>query len=399
MSNLFDPRSLGKVEVKNVFIHSATYEAMADSEGKVTDKLLQRYERLAKGGVGLIIPGYCFVMPNGRSMHYQTSIHNDSMIDGLKRLVDIIHINDGKIVFQLAHSGRQTTKDKIGQTQIAPSKGPMDTVYLARAKEMSESDIKEVINAFGNAANRAQKAGADGVQIHAAHGYLVNQFLSPFFNRRTDSWGGTDENRFKFIQKVILKVKENISDKMILLVKLNTQDFTPKDGITLPLARQYAKWLSELPIDGLELSCGTISFSMFNMVRGNVPTEEMVYKLPLWRKVLGKRMLRKMEGGFDLEEGYNIEAAKQIKPVIGKIPLMVVGGIRSLEYMEKAIKNGYTDFISMSRPFIKEPNVIQKFKDGKINKVSCVSCNRCFAAIANDLPVACYENNFPIKVV
>lgn len=120
-------------------------------------------------------------MSNGRSMHYQTSIHNDSMIGGFKRLVDMVHINDGKIVFQLAHSGKQTTKDKIGQTLIAPSKGPMDTVYMARAKEMSESDIKEVLNAFGNAANRAHKAGADGVQIHAAHGYLVNQFFVAIF--------------------------------------------------------------------------------------------------------------------------------------------------------------------------------------------------------------------------
>ena len=395
MSALFTPKTIGKTEIKNRFVHSATYECMADSNGEVTDKLIKRYSRLAKGGVGLIIPGYCFVSPNGRSMNFQTGIHNDDMIDGLKKLVDVVHTDGSKIVFQLVHAGRQTAKDTIGQTQLAPSKGSMDTIYMAKPKRMSQDEIQEVITAFGSAAFRAKKAGADGVQVHAAHGYLVNQFLSPFFNKRSDSWGGSDENRFRFIKEVILEVKKNISDNMMLLVKLNTQDFTPKTGITLELSKKYSAWLAELQIDGLEVSCGTLSYSMFNMVRGDVPTEEIITNFPWWRKIIGKFMLAKMEGKFDLDEGYNLEAAKLIKPVISDIPLMVVGGMRKVDHMEEVIENGWADFISMSRPFIKEPNIVNQFKDGKADAVSCVSCNKCFAGVANYLPVACYNKSFP----
>ena len=312
MSILFEEKKIGKVLVKNRFVHSATYESMADIQGKVTDKLINRYRRLAKGGVGLIIPGYCFVMENGRSMKYQTGLHNDEMIDGLKKLVDTVHGEGSKIVFQLMHSGRQTSKDTIGQTQIAPSKGPMDTIYMAKPREMSEGEIKEIISAFGAAANRAKISGADGVQIHAAHGYLVNQFLSPFFNKRNDSWGGSDKNRFKFLKEVVFEVKKNISDTMALIVKLNTNDFTPKTGITIQLAKKYSEWMLDLPIDGIEVSCGTLSYSMFNMVRGDVPTNELTINFPLWRKIIGKMMLKKMEGKFDLEDGYNVEAAKTI---------------------------------------------------------------------------------------
>ena len=385
------------MEIQNRFVHSATYECMADINGEVTDKLIKRYRQIVKGGVGLIIPGYLFIMPNGRAVHYQTGIYNDDMIEGLKKLVDAVHNEGGKIAFQLAHSGRQTTKDAIGQTPLAPSKGPMDSIYMVKPKEMMEEEIQEVISAFGTAAFRANEAGADGVQIHAAHGYLVNQFLSPFFNKRTDSWGASDENRFRFIKEVVLEVKKNISDEMSILIKLNTQDYTPKEGITLELAQKYSAWLAELPIDGLEVSCGTISYSMFNMVRGDVPIEEIVFNFPWWRKILGKMMLKKMEGKFDLEEGYNLEAAKLIKPVIGEIPLLVVGGLRKVAHMEEVIKNGFADFISMSRPFIREPNIVSRIREGKADAVACVSCNKCFAAAANYIPVHCYNKGFPKK--
>ena len=397
MSVLFNPKTIRNTEIKNRFVHSATYECMADDNGAVSDNLIKRYSRLAKGGVGLIIPGYCFVMTNGRAMNHQTGIHSDKMIDGLKRLVDVVHNQGSAIAFQLVHSGRQTAKETIGQTQIAPSKGSMDNIYMARPREMTENEIQEIIDAFGSAAGRAQKAGADGIQIHAAHGYLANQFLSPFFNKRTDSWGGSDENRFRFLRETVLRIRENISDNMMLLVKMNTQDFTPKTGITLELAKKYSEWLSELPIDGLEVSCGTLSYSMFNMVRGDVPTEEIIRYFPWWRKILGKMMLKKMEGKFNLEDGYNIEAARLIKPIVGDMPLMVVGGMRKINHMEEVIENGYADFISMSRPFIKEPNIVNKFIEGKATEVSCVSCNRCFAGVANYFPVACYNKGLPRK--
>ena len=395
MSVLFTPKKIGKIEITNRFVHSATYECMADPNGGVTDKMIKRYSQIARGGAGLIIPGYVFIMANGRAMDLQTGIHKDDMIEGLKTLVSAVHDEVSKIAFQLVHSGRQTRKDLIGQTPLSPSRGSMDPIYMVKPKEMTEEEIQEVIRAFGAAAFRANKAGADGVQIHAAHGYLVNQFLSPFFNKRTDSWGGSDENRFRFLREVVAEVRKNISHEMALLVKLNTQDYTPKEGITIGLAKKYSAWLAELPIDGLEVSCGTIGYSMFNMIRGDVPTEEIIMNFPWWRKILGKMMLRRMEGKFDLEEGYNLEAAKLIKPVIGEIPLLIVGGMRKVSQMEEVLNRGFADFISMSRPFIREPNIVNKIREGKADSVACVSCNKCFAAVANNLPVYCYNKGLP----
>jgi 2,4-dienoyl-CoA reductase-like NADH-dependent reductase (Old Yellow Enzyme family) len=395
MSVLFTPQKIGKIEIKNRFVHSATYECMANDTGEVTDGLIKRYGQIAKGGAGLIVPGYLFIMPNGRAMPNQTGIHNDDMVEGLKKLVDEIHANGSKVAFQLVHSGRQTSKDYIEQTPIAPSKGPRDNIYMVKPKEMTEKEIHEIIKAFGAAALRASEANADGVQIHAAHGYLVNQFLSPFFNKRTDSWGSSDENRFRFVKEVILEIKKNISDEMSILIKLNTRDYTPKEGITLDLAKKYSAWLAELPIDGVEVSCGTLSYSMFNMVRGDVPTEEIIMNFPWWRKILGKMMLKNMEGKFDLVEGYNLEAAKLIKPVIAGKSLFLVGGLRKVANMEEILSNGFADFISMSRPFIREPNIVNKIEEGKADSVACVSCNKCFAAAANFMPVYCYNKGFP----
>jgi 2,4-dienoyl-CoA reductase-like NADH-dependent reductase (Old Yellow Enzyme family) len=306
-----------------------------------------------------------------------------------------VHDEGSKIAFQLSHSGRQTTKDCIMQTPIAPSKGPRDNIYMVKPREMTEEEIQEVIKAFGAAALRASQAGADGVQIHAAHGYLINQFLSPFFNKRTDSWGGSDENRFRFLKEVVLEIRKNISHGKSVLVKLNTRDYTPKHGIILPLAKRYASWLADLPIDGLEVSCGTLSYSMFHVFRGDVPTEELIMNFPWWRKILGRMMLKNMAGKFDLEEGYNVEAARIIKPVLGDVPLFVVGGMRSVDQMEKVLNDGVADFISMSRSFIREPNIVNKIKAGKAAGVACVSCNKCFAAVANDMPVRCYHKGFP----
>jgi 2,4-dienoyl-CoA reductase-like NADH-dependent reductase (Old Yellow Enzyme family) len=395
MSNLFTSRKIGQKEIQNRFVHSATYECMASDNGEVTDTLVKRYSQIAKGGVGLIIPGYLYVMPTGKCTKQQIGIHNDDMIKGLKDLANVVHDQGSKIAFQLVHSGRQTTKEIIGQTPTGPSEGPRDNIYMVKPKEMREEEIQKIIKAFGAAALRAGKAGADGIQIHAAHGYLVNQFLSPFYNKRNDAWGGSAENRFRFLKEIVLETRKNVPDDMFVLVKLNTQDYTPSEGITLELSKKYAQWLDDLSIDGLEVSCGTLTFSTFNMVRGEVPTKEILTYFPWWRKILGKMMLKKLEGKFDLEEGYNIEAAKLIKPIIGEIPLLVVGGMRRLSHMEEVVKNGFADFISMCRPFIREPNIVNRIREGKAESVACVSCNKCFAAVANNMPVHCYNKGFP----
>ena len=391
MSILFEPLTLGNVEIKNRFVQSATYEGMATEQGEVTDDLVRRYRKLAKGEVGLNIPGYMYVQPLGKAMKYQTGIHHDGMIAGLKRLSDAVHEERGKIAFQLVHAGRQTTKDVIGQTPMGPSSEGRDPTFFVKPVAMSSEQIHEVILAFGRAARRAVAAGADGVQLHAAHGYLINEFLSPFFNGRDDQWGGSDENRFRLLKEIVLEVKKVLPEGMPLLVKLNTRDYTPKEGITPDLAAIYAQWLTGLGIHGLELSSGTTLYSWLNMCRGDVPVDELAEMYPWWMKPLAKQTLKGMVGKFDLEEGYNVPAAQQIKPATDGVRVMVVGGLRRVSHMEQVLDDGHADFISMCRPFIREPALVRRIREGKTEAASCESCNKCFAAIANNKPVKCFN--------
>ena len=396
MTTLFSPMKIGNVEIPNRFIASATHEGMAAKTGEVSDELIKRYERLARGGVGLSITGLMNVHASGRAYKNQTGIDDDSMIPGLQKLVDTVHQAGGKIAFQIAHSGRQTTKGIIGRTPLAPSSRGRDPVYFVKPKEMTEEEIMEVVVAFGAAARRAVEAGADGIQLHAAHGYLISEFLSPFFNIRTDSWGGSDENRFRFLKEIYNEVSGAVPEGYPVLVKINSNDFTPQEGTTPTLAATYSAWLAKLGIDAVEVSCGATNYSYMNMCRGDVPTADMVKGLAWWEKPIGRLMIGKLEGKYDLEEGYNLEGAKLIKPNLGDTPLILVGGMRTVSHMEEVVEKKYADFISMSRPFIREPFLVNKIKEGEMDKVSCVSCNRCMAAIPNNLPVYCYNKKFPV---
>lgn len=391
MSILFDPIRLGQTHIANRFVCSATYEAMATEQGEVTDALVKRYRVLAKGDIGLIIPGYMYVHSLGSAAKYQVGIHDDRMIPGLRRLTDAVHEQDGRIVFQLAHAGRQTKKELIGCTPLGPSARGRDPTFFVKPAAMSEAQIAIAIDAFGQAARRAVEAGADGVQVHAAHGYLLNQFLSPFWNRRHDAWGGSDENRFRILREAVVEVRKALPVGMPLLVKLNTYDGTPKEGMTPPLALTYARWLAELGIDGLELSSGSTYYSFGDMIRGEVPVDELALAFPGWMRPFAKLALGQMVGKFDLEEGYNVPASQLIKPAVGEVPVMVVGGLRRVAHMEALLEEGVADMVSMARPFIREPHLVRRIWDGRAEGSTCTSCNKCFALIAADRPVRCVE--------
>lgn len=390
MRHLFSPFTIGELTLPNRLVQSATYEAMAEASGEVTAPLIRRYRNLARGGTGLVIPGYFFVHPAGKAMKYQSGIHDDAMLPGLRKLVEAVHEEGGKIVFQLAHAGGQTTEAIAGSPPLAPSVYGRDPVTLIKPRKMKEKDITRVLQAFSEAAARAVTAGTDGIQLHAAHGYLINQFLSPFFNRRGDVWGGTDEKRFRFLKSVIACVRQEMPEGMPLLVKMNTRDYTPKPGIDHELAARYAKWLHQAGVDGLEVSCGTGSYSFMNMCRGQVPVAEMVSGLPFWKKPVGKLMLAQMAGRFDLEEGYNLAAARKIRPAAGAMALAVVGGLRRIEQMEEVLEAGHADLIAMARPFIRQPYLARRFQEEKQSVAGCMSCNKCLAAAANGKTVRCY---------
>ncbi len=338
---------------------------------------------LARGQVGLVISSHIAVHPWGRTRRHQLGIYDDSLIFGLEKLSVAMHRHGGKIVFQLGHAGLQTTKPVIGRHALGPSTN----------SPMSEHEIGETVEAFRMAAERASKAGADGVQLHAAHGYLINEFLSPFYNRRKDSWGGSDAGRFRFLKEIISAVKDVLPKEMALLVKMNSHDHTPEEGILPPLAVKYAEMLDGLKIDGLEISCGTSLLSPWNMCRGAVPVKELLKRFSEANRPEAEKKLTAMVGKFEISEGYNTAAAKIIRPVFNA-PLFSVGGWRTFAAMQKSVEEGDTDLISMCRPFIREPFLVRNLKNKKTDHSSCINCNRCLAALANGLTVQCYINGF-----
>jgi 2,4-dienoyl-CoA reductase-like NADH-dependent reductase (Old Yellow Enzyme family) len=388
MSLLFEPVRIGEVDLDNRIMHSATQESMADSEGYVTDTLLDRYRKLASSGIGLIVPGTMNVNPVGRFGTNSNAIWHDSYLPGLQRLTGVIHSNGSKVAFQLQHAGRQTFKKVIGQRPVAPSKGRMDPMFMARPRVMGEAEIESTIEDYVSAAGRAFAAGADGVQLHAGHGFLLNQFLSPFFNHRRDGWGGSDEKRFRFVREIVNGIVAIKPEKAFTMIKLSSNDFTPEEGITPPLAARYVKWLDDLGMDAVEVTCGTGSFSNMNIWRGDLPIKEMVGALPPAKRLGGWIVLKRMAGKFDYEEGYNLEAARTIRSLDPHMPLALVGGLRHVEYMEKVLGDGSVDLISMSRPFIRDLRLVEKLRKGA-PEVSCVSCNKCLATTVGNEQIKC----------
>jgi 2,4-dienoyl-CoA reductase-like NADH-dependent reductase (Old Yellow Enzyme family) len=385
LSILFTPFMLGNIEVRNRFVFSACEDNLGTDDGLVTDAVVRKNRRLARGEVGLIISSHLSVHPWGRTRKYQLGIYSDQMIPGLRKIVESVHGESGRIVFQLGHVGLSASREVIHAPPIGPSGNC----------QVNEDSLREIVNAFGRAAERAAEAGADGIQLHCAHGYLIDQFLSPFFNRRVDAWGGSEENRFRLAKEIVMAVKKVMPKEMILLVKVNAHDHTPEEGITPPLAAAYARRLAELGIDGLEISCGTSSLSPWSMCRGDIPVRDIVRLLPETRRLKVQASLERMKGRVKFVEGYNLEAAKMMRPVTGCTPLFAVGGWRHVAAMEDALNNGDMDLVSLCRPLIREPSLVKKIREGKVDAASCVSCNRCLIAVGNDLPARCYHKGFP----
>jgi 2,4-dienoyl-CoA reductase-like NADH-dependent reductase (Old Yellow Enzyme family) len=269
-------------------------------------------------------------------------------------------------------------------------------MFFFKPKKMTEAQIRKTIQDFGQAARRSVEAGVDGLQIHAAHGYLVNQFLSPFTNDRDDDWGGSDENRFRFLKEIVLEVQKEMPEGMPLLVKMNSHDHTPEEGITPLLAAKQAAWLAELGIGGLEVSGGTQTFSGWDIVRGDLPVDELASGVSWWMRPVVKAVFNAERGKHDLEEGYNLEGAKVIRSAVSDVPLFLVGGMRRVSHMEEILEAGYADFVSMCRPFIREPYFVKHIREGKTEVAACESCNKCAAAQALGMPVRCYATTgFP----
>ncbi len=223
MTSLFERSTINGMELANRFVRSATWEGMAADDGGCTPKLIDLMTALAKGGVGLIISSHAYVSPEGQAAPRQLGAHSDDLIPGLETMTKAVHENGGKIVMQLSHGGFFASAKQTGQTPLAPS----EAAEFAKSprKEMTVDDIRDIIKSYGAAAKRAQNAGFDGVQIHAAHGYLLSQFLSPAFNRRNDAYGGDIRQRARAAVEVLQQIRQVVGRKYPVLVKMNCRDF------------------------------------------------------------------------------------------------------------------------------------------------------------------------------
>ena len=358
MSILLKPANVGQLEVKNRLIRSATAERMSDLHGRPEKPLADLLEELAKGGVGLIITGHCYVHDGGRCHLNMTGAHRDDLIPDLEMLADAVHDGGGLLVMQINHGGRQCAEDAISGSLVAPS--PVPTAKgKPRPDELNEEGIKEIIAAFGDAAGRAQAAGFDGVQIHAAHGYLISQFNSPAANWRKDRWGSTAAGRMRFFEEVAAAVRERVGNDYPVLTKLAMQDYV-RDGLTLKDGAEIVRHLVDWGIDGVEVSSG-----------------------------IGGTSVRKDILNLE-DEGYFLDAARAAREATD-LPIALVGGLRSKHLMEQVLTEGTADFISVSRPLIREPDLPIRFKEGQ-ERSTCISCNRCWPP-PGEYGIACRDPN------
>jgi len=398
INSIFEPVSLAGMKLKNRIIRSATHEGMADEKGFPTEKLKKLYVNLAKGEVGAIITGYAGIQLDGKTCLFNmTMIDTDEKIVAFREITKAVHEYETPIIMQIAHCGKQTRSKITGLPTVAPS-AIRDTFYSEdKPKELSEQAINEIIDNFVAATVRAKQAGFDGVQLHLAHGYLLAQFLSSHSNRRKDRWGGSMENKYRIVGEIFKRAKDKVGDYPIL-VKLNAYDGR-RNGMRIEEAVQIAQMLETSGCAALEVSCGCVEDGLYVMRGPKLPAEAVMEYNFKFNKLPGfaKKIAIPLAETFVIQPKpllrYNLDAAMQIKKAVN-IPVIVVGGIHNMDDINDIIGNGKADFVSMSRPFIIEPNIVSKFKKGTQTQSKCIVCNYC-AIIGEEEPLKCYLGKLP----
>ncbi len=362
MPKLFTPTRIKNLALPNRFIRSATWEGLAAENGDCTPELVDFMADLAGGNAGLIITGHAYVSPAGQATLRQLGADHDGRIEGLSAMTAAVHRKDGRIIMQLAHGGLRADAKLINKTPMGPSVA--QGLLEPPGREMTVEDIRQTVDAFGQAARRAQTAGFDGVQIHAAHGYLLSQFLSPAFNRRDDNYGGDIQNRVRILLEVFHSIRQAVGHRFPIFVKINSEDFL-ENGLTLEDGMQVGTMLDKAGIDAIEVSGGTL--------------------------LSGKYIPFRKEITFERNQAYFRRTAKALKANI-QAPVVLIGGIRSYLLAERLVDEGFADYISMSRPFIREPRLIARWQSGDLRKATCISCNGCLGAARSGKGVYCVQD-------
>jgi 2,4-dienoyl-CoA reductase-like NADH-dependent reductase (Old Yellow Enzyme family) len=367
MRTLFESSTINGMQLANRFVRSATWEGLANDDGSVTPKLLHTMTALAQGAVGLIISSHAYVSPEGQASPWQIGIYKDELIPGLQQMASAVHAHGGKIVMQLAHAGAFAVEKLTGLPASVVS--DFEGLAATQRHEMGPEDLQKLITAFAEAARRAKAAGCDGVQLHSAHGYLLSQFLSPLFNRRRDDYGGDIRQRSKIHMEILRAVREVVGRDYPILIKINCRDFQ-EGGLSLEDSLQAGALLAESGLDALELSGGVLTGGKLSPIRPGINSPE--------------------------KEAYFKEEVQAFKKAIN-IPLILVGGIRSFEVAEQLVAEGPADYISLSRPLIREPDLIKRWQAGDRRKADCTSDNLCFKPALNGEGIYCVTRQRELK--
>ncbi len=368
---LFSPGKLGRIQLKNRLVRSGTYESAMSPQGKATESMLNLYRDLARGGVGLIITGSMTVVPEGKlcgkMFPRETCIYDDVFIDEIGKIADTIHSvgNDTKAVAQINHAGRQVAHDNRHATPVGPSE-IRSPVLKRQARALTIEEVRYLINCFVDAIVRVKKAGFDGVQLHAGHGWLLSSFLSPYTNQRTDDYGGSFENRVRIIRDIVHRARDLVGDFPIL-IKMNAEDHVA-GGISFDTFPIVAKLVAGCGIDGLEISGGMWDC----LARSRAELGFIPMPIPESRTRIHSPRL----------QSYFLPYTEHLEM---DIPLILVGGNRNVELMENILKAGKISFLSLSRPLICEPDLPEKWlsQSGAV-QAECVSCNACLLKIKYD---------------
>lgn len=355
------PIQIGNLALKNRGVMPAMVTNYSNADGSVTDRLIAYHEALAKGGVGLVIVGAAYIDWAGKGFPNQIGIDKDELVPGLKRLTEHIHRHGAKIAVQLHHAGREADPRVTRMDLVAPSTIPCPVVQ-AVPKKLTIDGIKEVMKQYQAAAIRAKEAGFDAVELHGTHGYILNQFLSPVSNHRTDEYGGSAERRMKFPLEVVDAVRESVGKNFPIIYRIASEEFLP-GGLTLADALAFAKILVEHGVDALNVSGGTYASD------------------------------RSSSGSDDIL-GVYVESAAAIKKAIHSvIPVIVANRIKTPEFAEEVLASGKADLIATARAVLCDPDYYNKMREGRREDIRiCLSCNHCTGELVSGRPVSCAYN-------
>jgi 2,4-dienoyl-CoA reductase-like NADH-dependent reductase (Old Yellow Enzyme family) len=349
MKALFDQTQLAGMTLKNRFIRSATYDGFSDENGHMTEALFQVYENLAKGGVGTIITGLTYVSDLEESYQAQMGIYDDSFIEEYKKLTEMSHQYNARIIVQLVSLGSQASPGTVGKVMWGPS-AVTDLGLNNTPQEMTAQDIRKVQQAFAEAALRAKRAGFDGVQMHVAHGYLLSKFLTPYYNRRSDGYGGTIENRARMVLETYQAIRDKVGPDYPVLIKINCDDFMDQ-GMAFADCKYVCHKLAEAGVSAIEISGG---------IPASRPGEGTI-----------RKVTTEQESYF---KSYAAEIAQKIK-----VPVILVGGNRTFDSMSEILNQTDIEYFALCRPLIRESDLINRwYYNGDLSRAKCVSCTKCF---------------------